>query len=274
MYAPTQRMLATLMLTAIFFVGAQSAHAEMPAKPIQPTPQILLPVELATLSTHLNAHMAFTRFGVSSFSANVFALSIEAQIALLNMLELGINVPFLRATFGDVDNASFGDIQANAKLKLFNIAKMLALAVFANITLPTDSDRSSDARKFAIIHTGVAATAMLWRMTLAATMGALIQVDNTSSSARNVGFYFWDLYAAMMVHSLVAVTMATQMIVPVDPSGDTGFIFAPALRFFLSPGSRFYMDVGARFALTDNFAARLVLFLGRAMLNLNVGFAW
>ena len=153
---------------------AQSAEGNSPTTderpPMeQPMWQQGLPVESGALSSHVGIGF----YGSEIADEPIYSLGLEAQVAIADIFEIGLNVPLLERGLimgvvgplsSKFDDIRFGNVQANSKLKLFGDSRgSYAFSVYANGTLPTTSLDVGD-RDFFALQTGAAFS---WRAGIA-----------------------------------------------------------------------------------------------------------
>ena len=250
-------------------VSAYGDHA----RATEPIGVTLLPVELGALSSHAGLQFNYSRFDLGSLirgggdtTVNILTLALEAQVALLDRLELGINLPMLVhgwvAGLGrNGSDTELGNLQLNVKAKLLGESRgPFALSIYANTTLPTTS--ADVDRDFALIHTGLALSGQLARVTAGIATGPFILAGGDDA----IVLYNVDFFVGGRLHRIFAVQLAMQMSAPIEPSGgDVALAMTPALQLY--PVDAFHVDVGARIGISDagrlyNLGGRVALVVG------------
>ena len=241
----------------------QTASAPMS----QPLDVMLFPVEIGALSSHVGLQFGFARATLTGLRGtadlNVMNLGLQAQYAFADIVEVGINLPFLVhgwTSFGaGAADTELGNIRLDVKVKLLGSSRgMFALSAFANTTLPTTSGDIQ--RDFVLLQAGLAATGNIGPATFGAALGtfALIGGGNTDIVLFNA-----DIFGAARLHRMFGVQVAMQIGVPIEPSGgEVALSVMPAVQFF--PIDNLHIDAGARIAITDT--GKLYTTGGRAAL--------
>jgi hypothetical protein len=243
---------------------------------LQPQTQYWFPVESGALDSHVDLQLMYSYASMSfmerSTSFQVVLLGLEAQYALWDRLEAGLNLPFLQhAAVNSLGGSTstdteFGNISINLKGKIYGDSKgSLAISAFMNTILPTGTGLPS--RDFAYLHIGGAASAALSIVTFGAATGVFWGING---KGKDVAVYLFDIHSGVRIHPMFAAYLAFQFAEPVYPNtSDLGFAISPGVQFFPIPA--LHIDLGARIAATDNGEA-LYNFLGRAALLFGVGY--
>jgi hypothetical protein len=258
-----------LVVTTVFSPTAVAAGAR--GKMMQPLPQIMMPVEVAGLSTHLNLNLMYTNFELFGPRVNVVQLGIEGQVAILDRLELGVMIPVLvhgwiNGSGGDAET-EFGNLILNLKLKLVGASRgPFALSMYFNTTLPTTS-ADLGTREYAGIQGGVAAAGKLGVVTFGANTGPWSFI----AEGEGLVIYQIDFFVGAMPLNWLGLQLALQLGIPVHNAGDqTAFAMTPAAQFW--PAGGFHIDIGTRIAISD--FGRFYTNFARATFNLAIGYDW
>jgi hypothetical protein len=235
--------------------------------------QYVMPVERGILDSHIELQYQYSRFEILDSALNVSILSVEAQYAWADRLEVGLNLPFLQHAFtsGGSDSSNdteFGNMILNLKGRLFGLGDTFALSLYANTLLPTAS--GVDDRSYAMLQTGAAATADL----LGALVGGSIQgiwniIGNDVEDRAYIGV---DAYGGYSLLGVLTFKLAFQYTKSVKMPGD-GSVSALAV----TPGVEvdildvIYAGLASRIAINDDAKA---LYLGRASLLFHGGISF
>jgi hypothetical protein len=246
---------------------------------LQPPSQYLLPIESGALDSHVDLQFLYSYWSLSFGGrdlggVNIFLLGLEAQVAFLDRLEVGLNIPFLVHAYATVASSSasasqsdteFGNIALDLKVKIVGESTgSWAVSAFANTILPTGTGLSS--RDFAATQLGAAGSGTVSIATFGADMGAYWFINGNGSDSV---LYLIDLFGGVRIHPMFAAYLGFQIGVPVKPSGgDAAFAIAPGLQFFPIPA--LHIDLGTRIAVND--AGRAYTPLGRANLTFAAGY--
>lgn len=114
---------------------------------LQPHSQYYIPVESGALDSHLDLQFEYAptdlSFLGSSAWIHILMLGLEGQVAIVDRLELGLNIPFLNhcsitGSEGiDQGKTELGNLALNLKGKLAGDSRgTFAISAFANTTLP------------------------------------------------------------------------------------------------------------------------------------------
>lgn len=239
--------------------------------------QYVMPVERGILDSHIELQYQYSRFELADSALNVSILSVEAQYAWNDLLEVGVNLPFLQHAFtsggtysssGDTSDTEFGNLMLNLKGRLFGLGDTFALSLYANTMLPTAS--GVDDRSYAMLQTGAAATADV----LGALVGGSVQgiwniIGNDVDDTAYIGV---DAYGGYSFLGILTLKLAFQYTKSVKMPGD-GSLSALAV----TPGVELdildvvYAGLASRIAINDD--AKL-FYLGRASLLFHGGISF
>jgi len=233
--------------------------------------QYWLPVEQGKLDSHVDLQLQYSRLSVAGEDLNVVILGVEAQYAIKDRFEVGLNVPALvksyaaGVAFGESD-AAFGNIMLNLKARLFSIGEVLSLAAYTNVMLPTHSE--VDSRKYTMIVPGVAATGKLLGVLVGGGLGLVwFAVGN---DAPDTALITVDVYGGYSLFGILTFKLALQYANSFKPDSDTWALgITPGLEVDLLDIVR----VGAAVRIATNDEA-LALYGGRAALLFHGGISF
>ena len=234
--------------------------------------QYWLPVEQGRLDSHVELQMQYSRLDVGTEDVNVVILGVEAQYAIKDRFEVGLNVPALVKSYAtgvgfSESDAAFGDIMLNLKARLFSIGEVLSLAAYTNVMLPTHSE--ADSRSYTMVVPGVAATGKLLGVLIGGGLGLVWFAvgDDMPDSALITA----DVYGGYSLFGILTFKLALQYANVFKPSeSDTwGLGITPGLEVDLLDIVR----VGAAVRIATNDEA-LALYGGRAALLVHGGISF
>ena len=93
-----------------------------------------LPIERGIVKNNIEVQAHYSSVG----DVDSLFFGIAGRYALGN-LSLGLNVPFAKGWWTDLDNWQLGDIRLDAKYKLLSMGDTFGLAIFGNFYIPTHS---------------------------------------------------------------------------------------------------------------------------------------
>ena len=224
---------------------------------LQPISTLVVPVEIAALSSRVDLQFSYTRLSFGRRDFNSLALSLDAQYAIHDALEVGLTIPLLTHAFTalgqlPLTDVTFGNVAINLKGKLYGRSDgPFAVSLYTNTTLPTNSHPDINERGFVGIHSGVSATGHLSMLTMGIGTGVYAWV--LPSPSPNIVLYLFDFFVGAMLHPMVGLQIAFQVGAPIHPSGgEAGFAALPGVKFFPTPNV--HLDLAARIGNTSGRA--------------------
>jgi hypothetical protein len=279
-----------------------------PARAMAQRSMYLVPVEEGFLSTHAELQLHYSRVGFDSYSSrpvnppevpapanwDVLLFGADAQYAIADRFELGINIPFVtyanRTIEGltSADMTQIGDILLHFKLRLLGDERY-AVSLFSNNRLPT---HSSDAdRGYTVFRGGASGSG---RIGDAIFGGSLFTMWYAGSDVRDLGLMGFDLFGGYTLFKMLTLELALQLMGSVhrqssyrQTNGVTSLVLVPGLGFVYSdiegplipvclipgvsvqPLKWLRLGLAARIALNADGRA---LYSGQVSLLFNVGF--
>lgn len=231
------------------------------------------PVEQAYLDSHADLQLAYSHYdddrGGRAFSLDIVTLSVEGQYAILDRLEVGLNIPFLvhgSATAGlrSSDETEFGDIILGLKGKLFG-ARLLAIALYVNTRLPTHSGDLG--RDYAMMIMGGGVTVKVIGITLGANLEGDWIINGDGDDLALLGM---DFYGGVKLFGRLSLNLAFQFRNAIHPDTDfSPFAILPGVEF--NPWRGLRIGLGTRVAVNDD---ALFFYAGRASLLFWAGYSF
>ena len=223
--------------------------------------QYVLPVERGILESHLDLQYQYASAG----DLNTSILSIEGQLVLAEIIEVGVNVPFLvndNATFGSLgeDGAGFGDVALGAKVRLFGVGDNLGLSAYVNGWLPTHSGDMP--RDSVTLQGGGAVEATL----LGFKVGGNVQIISWIREGDNPVLLGFNGFGRLPIFPLLAIQAAIEYFNSINPNGDVNaLLITPGIEASISA---IHVGLSARIATTDEAKS---LIGGRVAVLANAG---
>jgi len=268
-----QRM-AALVVVLLASLAPATARAQFSA--------YFLPVERGYVDSHADLQLHYSRLSeefcilgtCDELVVNAAILSVEAQYALFDRLEVGVNVPFVVHAWASLgsgageseDNTEFGDILLNLKGKIVGF-EWLSVAAFVNTSLPTHSGEGD--RDSSIMQLGGAVTSRFLGILLGANLQGVWGINGDGDDAAFMGM---DFYGGYKLFGMLSLTLAFQYLHQIHP--DTQGTLTP---FAITPGVELNPLLGLRVGVASRIAANddaRYLFIGRASVLFHAGYSF
>ena len=234
-----------------------------------------LPVERGYVDSHVDLQLHYSRLTEDTpfgdLEVNAAILSVEAQYALFDRFEVGVNVPFMVHAWANLgpssdDDTEFGDILLNLKAKIIGF-DWLSVAAFVNTSLPTHSGEGD--RDTSIMQLGGAVTSRFLGILLGANLQGVWGINGGGDDAVLLGM---DFYGGYKLFGMLSLTLAFQYFHQVHP--DTQGTLTP---FAITPGIEVNPLLGLRIGVASRIAANddaRLMFIGRASVLFHAGYSF
>ncbi len=231
-----------------------------------------LPVERGHLYSKVDLQLHYSSFDIGSLfggsgaTYDVVFFSLEAQAAVRDRFEIGLNIPLITYTslaFGGGtggDEVHFGDMILNLKVRLVGNEKK-AFSIFANTRLPTHSWEGS--REYAVVHFGGAFSSILGNLRAGGVLDFLAVAADVEDPIVVIGL---NSYFGYKVLGVLVLQLAMQFHNSLSPNGElTSFALIPGVD--LEVGG-FRLGLASRIAVSDDAE---IFYAGRASLMFHGG---
>jgi len=234
--------------------------------------QYLYPVERAELESHVGLQFEYGQpsTGPADPTVHRTVLSIEGQYAVLDLVEIGANLPLLDYSFTtsddpapDVHDAQLGDPIIGLKLRTTQ-SERVRTAAFVNTRLPLHSGAGD--RHYATFQAGAAVDLPLPRLDLGGTVEILWFLrtvnEDLGTSGRDVAYLGLSLHAGYRLFGPLWARLALQFYNSIHPDGGLHILgLSPGLCVQLL--ERLSLEISTRVGATNSGRD---LFGGRATL--------
>lgn len=262
---------AALVVVLVASLAPATARAQFSA--------YYLPVERGYVDSHVDLQLHYSRLTeelcvlgtCDELVINAAILSVEAQYAILDRFEVGVNVPFVVHAWANLgsssdDDTNFGDILLNLKAKIVGF-DWLSVAAFVNTSLPTHSGEGD--RDTSMMQLGGAVTSRFLGVLLGANLQGLWAINGDGDDAALLGM---DFYGGYKLFGMLSLTLAFQYFHQIHPDTQgtlTPFAITPGVE--LNPLRGLRVGIASRIAANDD--ARL-MFIGRASVLFHAGYTF
>jgi hypothetical protein len=262
-------MLRRLSVVCVLVAMPVPAHAQFSA--------YWFPVEKGFVDTHADLQLQYSRLTeevctinhCDELTINAVVLSLEAQHAIADRFEVGLNIPFMVRSWGTFgpsqeEDTNFGNMILNLKGKVFG-TDFLSVSAFVNTLLPTHSGEGN--HDFAMMFIGGAVGGRFIGIELGAALQGTWLILGDSD---DVAFFGLDFYGGYKLFGVLSLTLAFQYLNSIHPDTSASpFALTPGIE--VNPIGGLRAGVGCRIAVNDD--ARY-LYIGRASLLFHGGYAF